>query len=217
MPPSRTTPLSCLPIPAVTLEIRGQVDRLLIDRSITGPILESTGTGDPCSAREIVICDSIVQALDPATPAISSRIAQVELQRTTVFGDVVVNRLSASEALIQGLVRVTDNQTGCFRFSATDARPERRLPPQYESHLIAPAIANHVFTSRRLGDAAYAQLSPTAPLEILTGTARRSASSTGGSWPSAARTWQPRSRNTCPSASSPSSSRKPDSMRGQKP
>src|SRR5690606_11171182 len=48
------------PIPAVTLEIRGQVDRLLIDRCITGPILEATSTGDPCSAREIAICDSIV-------------------------------------------------------------------------------------------------------------------------------------------------------------
>src|SRR5690606_18072953 len=90
------------PIPAVTLEIRGQVDRLLIDRCITGPILEATSTGDPCSAREIAICDSIVHSLDPDVPAISSRIAAVELHRVTVFGDVVVNRLYASEALIQG-------------------------------------------------------------------------------------------------------------------
>ena len=171
---ARVDPLQCVPIPAITLEIRGQVDRLLIDRCITGPILEATTTGDPCSARDIVICDSIVHSLDPAVPAISSRIAGVELERVTVFGDVVVNRLYATEALIQGTVRVTDNQTGCFRFSATDADPDRRLPPQFESHLLAPAIPNHVFVSRRFGDPGYAQLGATAPESIRRGGENRS-------------------------------------------
>ena len=171
---ARVDPLQCIPIPAITLEIRGQVDRLLIDRCITGPILEATTTGDPCSARDIVICDSIVHSLDPAVPAISSRIAGVGLERVTVFGDVVVNRLYATEALIQGTVRVTDNQTGCFRFSATDADPGRRLPPQFESHLLAPAIPNHVFVSRRFGDPGYAQLGATAPESIRRGGENRS-------------------------------------------
>ena len=171
---ARVVPLQCLPIPAITLEIRGQVDRLLIDRCITGPILEATTTGDPCSARDIVVCDSVVHSLDPALPAISSRIAGVELHRATVFGDVVVNRLYATEALIQGTVRVTDNQTGCFRFSATDAHPDRRLPPQFESHLLAPAIPNHAFVSRRFGDPGYAQLGPTAPVQIRRGGENRS-------------------------------------------
>ena len=171
---ARVDPLQCLPIPAITLEIRGQVDRLLIDRCITGPILEATTTGDPCSARDIVICDSVVHSLDGAVPAISSRIARVQLERVTVFGDVMVNRLDASEALIQGTVRVTDNQTGCFRFSATDADPDRRLPPQFESHLLAPAIPNHVFVSRRFSDRGYAQLGATAPVEIRRGGENRS-------------------------------------------
>ena len=171
---ARIDPLQCLPIATITLEIRGQVDRLLIDRCITGPILEATTTGDPCSARDIVVCDSIVHSLDPAVPAISSRIASVELRRVTVFGDVVVNRVYATEALVQGTVRVTDNQTGCFRFSATDAHPDRRLPPQFESHLLAPAIPNHVFVSRRFGDPGYAQLGPTAPVEIRRGAENRS-------------------------------------------
>jgi hypothetical protein len=166
---ARVTPLSCLPIPAITLEIRGQVDRLIIDRCITGPILEATSTGDPCSARDIVVCDSIVHSLDASVPAISSRIASVEVRRSTVFGDVVVNRLYATEALIQGLVRVTDNQSGCFRFSATDAHSDRRLPPQFEHHLLMPAVPNHVFVSRRFGDPGYAQLGPTAPVEIRQG------------------------------------------------
>jgi hypothetical protein len=171
---ARIDPLQCPPITAVTLEIRGQVDRLLIDRCITGPILEATTTGDPCSAREIMVCDSIVHSLDGAVPAISSRIAAVELARVTVFGDVVVNRLHATEALIQGTVRVTDNQTGCFRFSATDAHPDRRLPPQFESHLLEPAVPNHVFVSRRFGDPGYAQLGPTAPESLRRGGENRS-------------------------------------------
>lgn len=170
---ARVTPLTCLPIPAVTLELRGQVERLLIDRCITGPIAEATDSGDPCSAREIVVCDSIVQSIDPDVPAITSRIAGVELMRSTVFGDVTVNRLTASDTLIQGLSRVTDNQSGCFRFSATNADPDRRLPHQYESHLIAPAIPAHAFVSRRFGDAAFAQLSPTAPPETVTGAENR--------------------------------------------
>ena len=171
---ARVDPLSCLPIPAITLEIRGQVDRLLVDHCITGPIREATSSGDPCSARDIVICEFIVHSLDAGVPAISSRIAAVELRRCTVFGDVVVDRLYATEALIQGLVRVTDNQNGCFRFSATDARPDRRLPPQFEDYLAVPVIPDHVFVSRRFGDPGYAQLSATAPAELRRGGENRS-------------------------------------------
>ena len=166
---ARVNPLRCRPIPIVTLEIRGQVERLLIDRCITGPVHEATASGDPCSARDIVICDSIVHSADPARAAISSRVASLELRRCTVFGDVEVNRLFATEALVQGRVRVTDNQTGCFRFSAADAHPDARLPPQFESHLLAPRVANHIFTSRRFGDPGYAQLSATAPASITRG------------------------------------------------
>jgi hypothetical protein len=171
---ARVLPLSFQPIPAITLVVAGQVERLFIDRCITGPILEATSTGDACSARDIVIWDSIVQSLDPAVPAVSSRIAAVELRRCTVFGDVTVNRLFASETLIQGLVRVTDTQHGCFRFSAANADPGRRLPPQFESHLVAPAIANQFFTSRRFGDSGFAQLASIAPIGLLRGGENRS-------------------------------------------
>ena len=96
------------------------------------------------------------------------------MQRVTVFGDVKVNRLIASEALIQGVVKVTDNQHGCFRFSATDDHPEKRLPPQFESHLFRPAVPNHFFVSRRFGDPGYGQLSETAPEQIVRGAENRS-------------------------------------------
>ena len=166
---ARVDPLQCTAIPAVAIEIRGQIAELIIESSIVGEIRESTSEVDPCSVDKIIIRDSIVQSLRAGEPAIRTRVGEVEIERSTVFGDLRVNRLFASEALIQGLVRVLDNQHGCFRFSATDDTPDTRLPPQFESHLFAPGIPNHVFVSRRFGDPGYAQLSDTAPEEILRG------------------------------------------------
>ena len=48
------------------------------------------------------------------------------------------------------------------------------MPPQFESHLLAPAIPNHVFGSRRFGDPGYAQLGATAPESIRRGGENRS-------------------------------------------
>jgi hypothetical protein len=148
---------TCTPVASVVLEIRGQVKELVIESSIVGAIREVTDDADPCSVGRIVIRDSVVQSLLPDTPAIGTRVGAVELERVTVFGGVTVNRLDASESLIQGLVLVLDSQHGCFRFSATDP-PNRRLPRQFESPLLRPG-PNHFFASRRFGDAAFAQLS----------------------------------------------------------
>jgi hypothetical protein len=155
--------------------VRGNVEELVIESSIVGPIIEDKVSGDPGTIQKLIIRDSIVQNIDPtASPAIETELGQVELQRVTVFGDVTVNRLFASEALIQGLVKVTDNQHGCFRFSATNDDPQKRLPPQFESHFFAPAIPNHFFTSRRFGDPDYAQLSETTSESIIRGAENRS-------------------------------------------
>jgi hypothetical protein len=129
---------------------------------------------DPGAIEKLIVRDAIVQSIDPASPAIETRLGTVELERVTVFGDVAVNRLFASEALIQGLVKVTDNQHGCFRFSATRDDPAKRLPQQFESHLFAPRMPNHFFVSRRFGDPGYAQLSETAPAAIVRGAENRS-------------------------------------------
>jgi hypothetical protein len=172
---ARIDPGQCQAIPYVRLLVRGNVEELVIESSIVGPIIEDKVSGDPGTIQKLIIRDSIVQNIDPtASPAIETELGQVELQRVTVFGDVTVNRLFASEALIQGLVKVTDNQHGCFRFSATNDDPQKRLPPQFESHFFAPAIPNHFFTSRRFGDPGYAQLSETTPESIIRGAENRS-------------------------------------------
>ncbi len=170
---ARVDPGICDVIPSVSLDIRGQVKELIIESSIVGAIRESTSDTDPCSAGKIVIRDSIVQSLLPGTAAIETRVAELTLERVTVFGDVSVNRLEATEALIQGTVRVLDNQHGCFRFSTAHDTPDKRMPRRYESPLFSPQIPNHFFTSRRFGDPGFAQLSATAPDTIARGAENR--------------------------------------------
>jgi hypothetical protein len=166
---ARTVPTQATPIPLLRLDITGEVEELRIENSIVGPVNEITTGGDACSVGRIVIKDSVVQSILPSLPAIQTRTATVQIERSTVFGDVRVNRLQASETLIQGLVQVVDTQHGCLRFSATNDTPAARLPQQFESHLFAPAVPAHFFASRRFGDAAYAQLSTTAAAAVLNG------------------------------------------------
>ncbi len=171
---AQTDPGQCQAIPYVRLLVRGNVEELVIESSIVGPIVEDDISGDPGTIQKLIVRDSIVQSIDAASPAIETRLGAVELERVTVFGEVKVNRLFASEALVQGLVRVTDNQHGCFRFSATNDDPGKRLPQQFESHLFGPMIPNHFFVSRRFGDPGYAQLGETAPAELVRGAENRS-------------------------------------------
>jgi hypothetical protein len=171
---ARIDPIQCQAIPYVRLVVRGNVEELVIESSIVGPIVEDKVSGDPGTIQKLVVRDSIIHSIDPTTsPAIDTTLGQVEMQRVTVFGDVLVNRLFASEALIQGVVKVTDNQHGCFRFSAANDDPQKRLPQQFESHFFEPMLPNHFFVSRRFGDPAYGQLSETAPAAIVRGAENR--------------------------------------------
>jgi hypothetical protein len=171
---ARVDPGRCQTIPYVQIVVRGNIEELVIESSIVGPIVEDKVTGGQGTIQKITARDSIIHSIDPENvPAIATELGQVEMERVTVFGDVRANRLEASEALIQGLVKVTDNQHGCFRFSAAADHAEKRLPPQFESHLFKPAVPNHFFVSRRFGDAGYAQLSDTAPEEVVRGAENR--------------------------------------------
>jgi hypothetical protein len=156
-------------LPALRLEIGGFVEELVIDCCITGPLEEALDELDPCSVGKLIVRDSIVQSIDPDVDAIATRIGEVHLERVTVLGDVAVNRLYASEALITGTVVVSDNQHGCFRFSAADDDPANRLPQQFESHFFAGGVPNRFFVSRRFGDPGYAQLAEAAPDTIRRG------------------------------------------------
>ncbi|MDH5493067.1 MAG: hypothetical protein OEY14_14025, partial [Myxococcales bacterium] len=150
-------------IPRVRICVRGTIEELIIESSIVGPIYEDGG-----DIVKLEVRDSIVHALDSTEKAISIARGHAEIERTTILGDVQVERLSASETLVQGSVDVTDNQHGCFRFSAANLEGSR-FPPRFESHALDDGVPNHVFVSRRFGDPGYAQLSETAPLAIRRG------------------------------------------------
>jgi len=116
--------------------------------------------------EEASFSDSIVQSVDPLVNAIEIITGKTNIERSSVFGQVGLHRLNASEALITGITSVTDTQNGCFRFSA--APQMSRLPHPFESFLFMKD-SNHWFTSRRFGDPGYAQLSDTAPVALKEG------------------------------------------------
>jgi hypothetical protein len=161
-------------LPRVVLEVQGQVDELLIERSIVSQVRElreeiaGATHLDLGRIGKLIIRDSIVQALpsdvisDTVAAAIEARLSDVELERCTVFGDVLVNRLTATEVIVQGSVRATDNQHGCFRFSVANEDANMRLPASFESATFEGGIGNHWFKSRRFGDPDFAVLSESA-------------------------------------------------------
>jgi hypothetical protein len=143
------------PIHPVVLEIEGDVQQLVITNSITGPIkLGAAGVVD-----SVLIQDSIVQSVVAAIPAIDLPETKATILRSTILGDVALDRLYASEALITGLARVADTQDDCFRFSA--AGTGSRVPHPYESNFYDDT--GYFFVSREFGNFGYAQLSQAAP------------------------------------------------------
>lgn len=154
-------------LPALHLVAAGQVEELVIERSIVGPI-RVQGTG---AIESLVVRDSILHSRVAGVPAIALPRSEVRLERVTVLHaqadqlSVDVNLLYATEALITGVVDVSNTQAGCFRFSA--APSGSRLPRAYESHVVDDT--GHVFTSRVFGQPGYAQLSQTAPPALARG------------------------------------------------
>ena len=133
-------------------------------RCITGPIREQLADPDSCNAGTITICDSIVTSIDPAEPAIRTTLGHVHLDRSTVVGRVEVARLYASDSIVDGRITVTDNQHGCFRYSATGAYGDTAvLPSQFEALVVPGSLPGHWLSSRRFGDAWFGALSETAP------------------------------------------------------
>ncbi len=158
------TPGQFVPIPYVKLEIRDFVEELVIESSITGPIVEAAAGNSPATVGKIIIRDSIVRG-QTGVKAIDTQLGQVELERSTVLGDIEVNRLYASDSLIFGTGTITDLQHGCFRFSAA---VDGKWPHPFESHRY-PSMSPAWLVSDRFGDPGFGQLSEVAPAEIRRG------------------------------------------------
>jgi hypothetical protein len=149
------------------LVIVGTVAELDIERCIIGSLAERGGlAGGPCSAARVRIADSIVMA-HAAGPAIALGTAELTLDRTTVFGNVLAGRAEISQTIIDGDLAVENAQDSCFRFST--ARSGGRIPAQYESVLFPDGLPRESFVSRRFGDPGLAQLAAACPLSVARG------------------------------------------------
>jgi hypothetical protein len=97
--------------------------------------------------------------------AIHTKFAEVHIERSTIGGNVTVNRLYASDTLIGGAGTITDLQHGCFRFSAG---VEGKWPRPFESHFFSEFSGAWVETST-FGQPNYLRLTELAPTELRTG------------------------------------------------
>ncbi|MDT5156604.1 MAG: hypothetical protein QOH51_961 [Acidobacteriota bacterium] len=156
-------------IPALRLLVRARIRRLIIRRSIMGPVhVVRDNPDDPSMVEELLICESIVDARETTDHlAVSSNFGTVVIEGSTIFGNVAADVLKASDSIVDGRVRVINNQAGCFRFSASEPGAAVRLPPRFRD-VLAP-ISEAAFNSTRFGDPQYAQLSVVAPLPLLGG------------------------------------------------
>jgi len=151
-------------IATLKILVKSRIKRLVIDRSIVGPI--EVVTADQGAVDLLLVRDSIVDAIQhpSVSPvAIKNTSGEVRLLGTTVFGNVEAEILRASDSLVFGTLVAANAQASCFRFSAASpGGPLARLPRAFQAHLV-DEIEPFFFTSLRFGDSGYAQLSRVAP------------------------------------------------------
>ncbi|MFO7565979.1 MAG: hypothetical protein R6X02_25270 [Enhygromyxa sp.] len=155
-----------VPIPYVSLEIQGFIEELIVDSSVLGPVVENVSGAEPCSVGKFTIRDSVVISPDQAeTPAISTQFAELHVERSSIVGDLIVNRLYASDSLIVGAGTIADLQHGCFRFSAG---VEGTWPRPFESHFY-PSFPAAWIETLTFGQPGFLRLSELAPIELREG------------------------------------------------
>lgn len=152
------TAIDGMALTPTTLWIDGAIQRLSLERCITGPV-RARGNG---FVEELSASDSILQAIAthapspalPPDPAIEGVSGEVALRRCTVLGPIGVHKLSASECILDEPAIVEDAQHGCVRFSAYADGSALHAP--YRS--VKVPAGGPLFRSRRFGDPNYARL-----------------------------------------------------------
>lgn len=149
------------------LFIEAEINQLIIDRCILGPI----ATRLKGEVQTVEAGDSIIQGLG-TNLAINLTSGQVQLSRCSVLGQALLHRLYASECILDDKITVENTQDGCVRFSAWSTGSI--LPRQYESVQIAPGAP--LFTTRNFGQPGYCQLQASVDSAIIDGAAGASIS-----------------------------------------
>jgi hypothetical protein len=150
--------------------------RVAVDRSILGPV------SLPETVPSLHISDSIVDP-DAIPDAISAPGAELDIQRTTVFGRTEARQLDAGNDLFLGPPAIERLQAGCVRFSYVPHHPDTATPRRFRCQpdlavegVDDPDLRERTrlevepsFRSTRYGDPAYGQLGPSCANEIKTG------------------------------------------------
>jgi hypothetical protein len=145
-----------------------QTPEIILQRSITGPLLIDTG-------YNLSLTDSILDAGkgvddDPDTSfAVTSAIDPINdwgppttVSGITVFGRMRVERIKGKGGIWVHTLEVLNNQTGCLKFSYFSGKGDR-LPQNHAC--VTGAVLN--FVSESFGHPAYAQLDDTTDYRIL--------------------------------------------------
>jgi hypothetical protein len=170
--------------------------RLQLVRSISGPLhIEKS-----VPIHRVEISESIIDA-GSGSPgiAVDARGTEAQIDRSTLFGTVAVQSISASESIFTDPVRAVRRQIGCVRFCYLPAESEvpRRFRCQPDLALATAidkaraeasqkgitlsdteeqairarvrSVLKPLFESQQYGDPEYAQLERRCPVEIRTG------------------------------------------------
>ncbi|SRR6266436_627884 len=143
------------------LWIEAEINQLIVDRCILGPI-QTRAKGE---IQTLAATDSIVQALLAIDHTVNLTDGKVQLSRCSILGPAKMHRLYASECILDDKVTVEDVQDGCVRFSAWSTGSV--LPRQYESVQIDPGAP--LFTSRNFGQPGYCQLQAGVDNAVMSG------------------------------------------------
>jgi hypothetical protein len=126
----------------------------------------------------VTVADSVIGGVGQG--ALDTTTCDVNVDRSTIFGTTAVRTLNASDSIFTAPLQIERLQAGCVRFSyvpedspvpnAFRCQPAMALAKAAPGE--APAVNARLlpaFTSVRLGDPGYAQLSQFAASELLTG------------------------------------------------
>lgn len=145
----------------------GYTGTVTLSYAVLGPL------GVPSSAAGVTLSDSILAGGVYAMASGSSDAdggvsAALTVERSTVFGLVLAQSLSATDSIFVDPVLVTDAGTGgltcCFAPPGSPLLARDRCQPAEGSEWVRP-----IFTSRRFGDPSFAQLDADTATSIRTG------------------------------------------------
>jgi len=137
-----------------------------VSRSILGPLRVPRDAGG-VSLADSIVAGEVYALASGSSDADAGPAAGLTVERCTLFGVVHARSLTAADSIFADPVLVDDCAVGGLAFCY--APPAPRMPPREICQPAPGSDVRPIFTSRRYGDAGFAQLTPDCPVAIRTG------------------------------------------------